>query len=180
MSTLAADDLTLEPQTAAHADEMFLVLSDPAIYQFENEPPASPAWLRERFARLESRRSVDAEEGWLNWVIRLRHGELIGYVQASVRKDGSAMIAYVLGSRYWGQGYAHRAVRAMMSELAGQYGVQEFLAIFKRANVRSRRLLERLSFSETGAERAALHHVEADEIFMKRAAQAYGARRLQW
>ena len=35
--------LTLEPLTAAHAEEMFAVLSDPAIYEFENKPPASVA-----------------------------------------------------------------------------------------------------------------------------------------
>lgn len=41
----------LEPQVAAHASEMFDVLSDPAIYEFENEPPPSEAWLVERYAR---------------------------------------------------------------------------------------------------------------------------------
>ena len=167
MNILYADGLTLEPQTAAHADEMFLVLSDPAIYQFENEPPASLPWLRERFSRLESRRSADGEQAWLNWAIRLSGGELIGYVQATVSKDRRAMIAYVLGSRYWGQGYALRAVRAMMGELAEQYDVRQFLAIFKRANVRSRRLLERLGFCEPDAGQGAGYHVEADEVILE-------------
>ena len=53
MRTLVAGELSLEPQTAAHAEEMFAVLSDPAIYAFENAPPRSIDWLRERFARLE-------------------------------------------------------------------------------------------------------------------------------
>ena len=30
---------TLEPQTAAHASEMFALLQDPRIYEYENEPP---------------------------------------------------------------------------------------------------------------------------------------------
>jgi hypothetical protein len=46
------DHLTLEPQTAAHADAMYVVLGHPAIYACENEPPPSPAWLRSRYARL--------------------------------------------------------------------------------------------------------------------------------
>ena len=33
----------LEPQTAVHAAEMFVVLQDPRIYEHENEPPASEA-----------------------------------------------------------------------------------------------------------------------------------------
>ncbi|MBV8211414.1 MAG: GNAT family N-acetyltransferase [Burkholderiaceae bacterium] len=167
MNTLTADGLILEPQTAAHADEMFLILSDPALYEFENEPPASAAWLRERFSKLESRRSADGEEAWLNWVIRRSGRELIGYVQATVRKDRSAVIAYVLGSRHWGQGYAHRAVRAMMNELADQYGVRDFLAIFKRANMRSRRLLERLGFVEVGVDRGLQVHIQPDEVLMR-------------
>ena len=55
MRTLAAPPFVLEPQLAAHAQEMFTVLSDPAIYEFENAPPIDEEWLRKRFARLESR-----------------------------------------------------------------------------------------------------------------------------
>lgn len=62
MRTIATARLALEPQVAAHADEMFVVLADPAIYEHENEPPASVEWLRERYRRLESRRSPDGRE----------------------------------------------------------------------------------------------------------------------
>src|SRR5256885_15929378 len=57
MRVIETGRLTLEPQTAAHAEEMFAVLSDPAIYEYENEPPPSLEWLRSRFTKLESRRS---------------------------------------------------------------------------------------------------------------------------
>lgn len=33
---------------------MFSVLSDPAIYEFENKPPTSEKWLAHRYERLES------------------------------------------------------------------------------------------------------------------------------
>ena len=116
MNVIEAPAFTLEPQTVAHADEMFEVLGDPAIYEYENEPPQSLEWLRERFAKLETRLSADGTEHWLNWVIRLPTGELAGYVQATVRPGGRAEIAYVLSSRYWGCGLARRAVEAMISE----------------------------------------------------------------
>jgi [ribosomal protein S5]-alanine N-acetyltransferase len=35
---------------------MFAVLADPAIYEHENQPPASE-WLQAKFAKLESRHS---------------------------------------------------------------------------------------------------------------------------
>src|SRR5213593_3890807 len=98
MRVIETGSLTLEPQTAAHAEEMFTVLSDPAIYEYENEPPPSVDWLRARFTKLESRRSTNGQEQWLNWVIRLPTSELIGFVQATVRSKGRAAIAYELSS----------------------------------------------------------------------------------
>jgi len=165
MKAIAADGLTLEPQTVAHAEEMFQVLSDPAIYEHERAPPASLEWLRQRFARLESRRSPDGREQWLNWVIRLPSGELAGYVQATVTQHGRARIAYELASRYWGRGLARRAVEAMAAELAAHYRVHTLTAVLKGTNNRSRRLLERLGFSADSVEDAGLG---ADEISMER------------
>ena len=146
MRAIEAAGVTLEPQTAAHADEMFVVLSDPAIYEYENQPPPSLEWLRARFAKLESRQSPDGAQRWLNWVIRLSTSELIGYVQATVYAEHRADIAYELGSAYWGRGFAQRAVQAMLDELAARYQVREASAVFKRENHRSMRLLQRLGF----------------------------------
>jgi [ribosomal protein S5]-alanine N-acetyltransferase len=168
LRVLAAEGLTLEPQVAAHAEEMFAVLSDPALYEHENEPPASLEWLRTRFAKLESRRSADGSEQWLNWVIRLPSREAVGYVQASVYPDARAAIAYVLGSQHWGRGIASRAVRAMLDELVAQYGVGTFTAELKRENHRSMRLLERLGFQTAPPELASRVRVEPDEVLMFR------------
>ena len=107
-----------------HADEMFAVLSDPAIYEYENQPPASVEWLRARFEKLESRRSADGTEQWLNWVVRRADAGLIGYVQATVRAEGTAAIAYELSSALLGaracpprsRGDARRAGRALRSD----------------------------------------------------------------
>ena len=159
--------LILEPQTVAHTEEMFVVLSDPAIYEYENEPPPSIEWMRTRFARLESRRSPDDREQWLNWVIRLPTPELIGYVQATVRSNGRAAIAYELSSRYWGRGLASRAVRAMIDELAGRYRVRSLCAVFKRDNQRSMRLLERLGFSQASPEVHVEWQPEPGELLMQ-------------
>ena len=168
MRVIDTGNLVLEPQLAAHASEMFVVLSDPAIYEHENQPPASFEWLRTRFKKLETRQSADGRQQWLNWVIRLPTSELIGYVQATVRAQSYASIAYELCSAYWGRGLAFRAVTAMLAELMDYYGVRTFFATLKRANVRSRRLLERLGFSLASAEEHAAHQAEPDELLMRR------------
>src|SRR5258706_14351644 len=113
MRLIQTVSLTLEPQTAAHAGEMFAVLSDPAIYEYENEPPRSLEWLRARFTKLESRRSAKGRGQWLNWVIRLPASQLIGYVQATVHPAGRAAIAYELSRAYWGRCLARGAGHAV-------------------------------------------------------------------
>ena len=168
MRSIDAGSLTLEPQTAAHAEAMFVVLNDAAIYEYENEPPASLKRLRERFTKLETRQSPDVAEKWLNWVIRLPNSELIGYVQATVHCDDRAAIAYELSSKYWGRGLAHRAVQAMTTELVEQYRVRRLTAVLKQENGRSLRLLERLGLSRASPELHAKHAVEPGELLMHR------------
>ena len=171
MRTLLAGELRLEPQVAAHAEAMFVVLSDPAIYEFENEPPWSVAEVRERFAELESRTSPNGQEQWLNWVVRVPSGALAGYVQATVYPSGRAAVAYEFASAFWGQGYARRSLEAMFEELALQYGVSRLSAVLKQANFRSLRLLQRLGFTLASPEEHERREVERDEHLMQRPAR---------
>ena len=168
MRTLELPGLVLEPQVAAHAEAMFTVLADPAIYEYENAPPESLEWLRKRYERLETRRSGDERDQWLNWVICLPDAGPIGFVQATVTPDGTAAIAYLVSSAHWGRGIAGRAVRAMMSELVAHHGTTSFTAVLKRDNGRSMRLLERLGFTLASAERHVQAGAEPDEVLMQR------------
>lgn len=165
MNTLRAGQLVLEPQVAAHAAELFVVLSDPAIYEFENAPPESEAWLEQRFARLESRCAANGEEQWLNWVIRLPSGAVAGYVQATVTSERAAQIAYELASKFWRQGIGSAAVDAMLGELAASYGVRTCAATLKSQNYRSLALLRKLGFGPEAPSGHSGSH-EPDEVTM--------------
>lgn len=171
MNTIRTGMLVLEPQTAEHAAEVFPVLSDPAIYEFENSPPESEAWLERRFTQLESRVSPDGKEQWLNWVIRLPSGLLAGYVQATITSGGTAHIAYELGSKYWRQGIGSTAVRAMLKEITANYGVHAFAATLKTANYRSHALLRSLGFGPTPSSQQFALDCEPDEIVMYRTSE---------
>lgn len=168
MRSVEAQRLTLVPQVAAHADAMFAVLADPAIYEFENAPPRSREWLRERYERLESRTSGDGSEQWLNWVVQLADGTLIGYVQASVVTGGHAGIAYEMGSAWWGRGLGGEAVDAMLGELEHHYGVSHCTAVLKQRNARSHRLLQRAGFVMAPAHAQAHADIEPSEWLMER------------
>lgn len=168
MRIIETGTLTLEPQVAAHAEEMFVVLSDPAIYEYENEPPQSLHGLRERFAELESRQAPNGQEQWLNWVIRLPSFQLIGYVQATVYPSRRAAIAYELSSTYWGRGLARQAVQGMISELVEHYEVRSLSSVLKRENQRSMRLLQCLGFTLASPALHVERGIERDEFLMQR------------
>lgn len=172
MRTIRREALVLEPQVAAHADEMFAVLGDPAIYEFENEPPRSVEWLRDRYARLESRCSLDGTEQWFNWVLRGADGRAAGYLQATVYGGSRADIAYELASAHWGRGLAAQATQAMIDELATHHGVQRLSAMLKRANHRSLRLLQRLGFAVSSSAEHRRRDIADDEILLERACDA--------
>ncbi len=163
MNTLTGYRCILEPQVESHAPEMFVVLSDPAIYEFEGVPPPSVERLAAGFKRRESRVSPDGTEKWLNWVVRLQTGELAGYVQATIYKSGAAYIGYELASKHWRQGIGTASLQIMLAELTGQYGVHTFVAVLKTANYRSLGLLQRLGFVAGTREDATLYGAETDE-----------------
>lgn len=169
MRTLHAGDLVLEPQTAAHAPEMFVLLSDPTLCEYlDSGPPPDLAWLAARFAKLETRLSGDGREHWLNWVLRAPGHGLAGFVQATVYPDGSANVAYELGRAFWGRGWATQSTAAMLQELADGYAVQRAFATVDKRNLRSVRLLERLGFTVADPDSHPQHGVaEGDWLFRR-------------
>ena len=140
--------LELELLTPEHAKALFCGLSDERLYTFiDAKPPVSLAALRQRYETLATRRSPDGLETWLNWAVRtLRSRKYIGYVQATVRKDGWADVAYVLFYDSWGKGYGKEAVTAMLQELKKTYSVSNFRALVNPHNRRSKGLLQSLAF----------------------------------
>jgi ribosomal-protein-alanine N-acetyltransferase len=169
LRTLITSRCTLEPLVAAHAHAMFSVLSDRAIYEYENEPPPSVDWLVRRYAVLERRASADGKEKWLNWVVRVQGGELAGYVQATVLPSGASLIAYELSSRYWRQGIGSSAVTGMLEELRSEYGVHTVAAVLKPANIRSLGLLRSLGFSVASPQQVEEFGAGSDELVMVKA-----------
>jgi RimJ/RimL family protein N-acetyltransferase len=116
---LETERLLLEPLTTAHADEMAPLLDDPALHTSVGGVPLSLEELRARYARQARGRSPDGRERWLNWIVRERaSGAAVGYVQATVEVDTcAAEVAWVIGSRFQGRGYAAEAAAAMVAQL---------------------------------------------------------------
>lgn len=121
--TISTERLELLPLRVDHAEEMAVVLSDPALYTFIGGAPDTEQALRARYERMTAG-SPDPAVAWLNWVIRLREADcLTGTVQATVSTSGvqpSAEIAWVVGTAWRGRGIATEAVRGLVGWLDEQ------------------------------------------------------------
>jgi RimJ/RimL family protein N-acetyltransferase len=159
--------VTLEPRTMAHAEELFPVLAEPALYEFIDEsPPESVAALRQKLARSETRRSPDGSEHWLNWVVRDESRKIAGYVQATVAANLETNVAYAIGSAFWGRGIASEAVARMLELVSAEHAVKQFFVVADRRNVKSIRLAERLGFAEAMPETALRKGIAVTDILL--------------
>lgn len=118
------DRLVIEPLTRGHAAELFEVLNDPRLHEFIGGSPLPLAALADRYARLESRSSVDGAEVWCNWALRERDtGVVVGTVQVTLPSGGSASgpahIAWTVARRAQGRGYASEAAYSLVALLCG-------------------------------------------------------------
>lgn len=164
MPALRTPRLVLEPLTPAHADDIFAVLADPALYRYLDESaPESVAHLRSVYERRAAGRPAVGNERWLNLIARLDDGTAIGFVQATVIGTGSASIAYVFGRDHWAQGYACEATEALIAHLAAVHQVEYLMATVEQDNARSIKLLERLAFRQASTDEAASHDLTPTE-----------------
>ncbi|MFB7776734.1 GNAT family N-acetyltransferase [Streptomyces bauhiniae] len=120
--------LDLLPLRVEHAKEMAGVLADPALHRFIGGTPYTPDALTARYRRLVAG-SPDPEVIWLNWVLRLREdSRLTGTVQATLSAaNGTAEIAWVVGTPWQGRGIAKEAAVALVAWLTA-YPVRRITA----------------------------------------------------
>jgi RimJ/RimL family protein N-acetyltransferase len=92
-------------------------------------------------------------EVWLNFSVRRAADEaLLGFLQATVHHD-LAEVAFLFGSRHWGQGYATEGLLWLGPNLLAREDCRALWATTVPANSRSRALLLRCGYKEATAER---------------------------
>lgn len=149
---IKTERLILLPLKANHAEKMFPGLSDVSSYDFTPDSPYQDvAALDERYRRLESRRSPDGQEAWLNWVISsAATREFLGYVQFTVKPvEQRALVAYFVFAAHRRLGIASEAIRASMAEVVASFRVARVDAEIDTRNAASIALIEKLGFLRT-------------------------------
>lgn len=144
--------LRLEPLEPYHAEMLFNGLQSKNIYNFiEDVPPQSIEALRDRYTVLARCQSPDETEIWLNWAVwSFLEKCYLGYVQATITIDNSAIIGYVFFPNFWGKGYARESVKCMINYLVETYQKLDFCAYVDVENHRSIALLHDLGFVHSG------------------------------
>lgn len=137
--------LEFVPLNASHAALLFQPLSAVAIYQYMPErPQVSVQTMQARYARLEQGAPSGCGELWLNWLVRdAQTKEALGTVQATVMRNASAEIGYVLTPSAWGRGLGAQCVQWLIKVLQSRYSMQKIIAQVDVRNIASWRVAEK-------------------------------------
>ncbi|MBV8736528.1 MAG: GNAT family N-acetyltransferase [Alphaproteobacteria bacterium] len=152
--SLRTERLLLRPW---HDDDLaaFAAMSaDPAVMEFLWPFPdleACQAWVA------WARRHWD-QHGFGQWVVEIPgEASFIGVIGLAVvdydaHFTPAVEIAWRLARAYWGHGYATEAAHVALDYGFGELGLAEIVAVTVPANLRSRRVMERLGMSRDPAD----------------------------
>ena len=113
------------------------MLSDPAIYEFENAPPVSEEWLTRRYEALERRSSLTVKSSGSIGSFVFQAASSRAMFRPPCLRRRPARVAYVLGSAVLRQRHREVALSAAtLAELRSEYRVHTFAAVLKAGNFR--------------------------------------------
>jgi len=152
---LNAERLILEPLEIAHAEKLYLGLSETSLFKFVPGDPLSLAELTERYQRILCGPLDNDIELWRNWAVRLRNVDsgddnYIGMIETSIFPNDYAHLANFMFSSNQRQGYAHEACAAVITHERESYAIKRVVAEMDVRNTASWRLVESLGFIRTG------------------------------
>lgn len=151
---IETDRLLLRTWRAADREPFALMNQDPAVMEYfpavlsRNESDALADRIKDHFAR----------HGFGLWAAELRgSGEFIGFVGLSVPRFEAAFMPCVevgwrLRRSFWGQGLASEGARAAVQFAFDGLLLKEVASFTVPANLRSRRVMEKLGMSHDPAD----------------------------
>jgi RimJ/RimL family protein N-acetyltransferase len=147
---IRSERLLLSQLQPHHANELFPLLDDDSLHTFIGGTPLALEELRGRYEALASRHSPDGTETWLNWIVcKIPDRTALGLLEATVARR-SAFIAWVIGSRWQGRGYATEAAQAVVQWLLENLDVDAVVAHIHPEHVASERVAAHAGLTVTG------------------------------
>ena len=150
MKTLHAERLTLVPVEARNARELWEVLNAPDLRKYQDIPRVRAEEF-ERQVRARPRALKPGATGRFEWIVRAGEPEAaVGWISLRVndRTPRVGEVGYSLLASARGNGYASRALGAVIDESFVTAELEEIQACIVPENVASRAVLDRTGFRE--------------------------------
>jgi RimJ/RimL family protein N-acetyltransferase len=158
LPTIEAERVRLRWLAASDADALYAIFSDPEVMRYWSRPPMTGRHEAEQLlAEIgESFRS----RALFQWGIALGGDDLVIGTCTLLHVDvpnKHAEIGYALNRSYWGRGYGHEALCALIDYAFETLGLHRLEADVDPRNLASVRALERLGFVREGYLRERWH-----------------------
>ncbi|MBX9705918.1 MAG: GNAT family N-acetyltransferase [Gammaproteobacteria bacterium] len=114
----------------------------------------APRTLEETKAFINGSKALFKEVGYCFYAAELKDTqELIGFVGIAPVYEmpctPAVEIGWRLGTKFWGQGFATEAARAVINYAFGTLGIDELVTFTATTNKKSERVMQRLGFSRS-------------------------------
>ena len=141
---LKTERLVLRPQQAGDAPALFAILGDPEAMRFWSRPPAAhPAAVE---ALVAEQQAAMADGLCRYWTIR-EGNDVIGSIDLSLIRDGSAELGFVLRRDRWGLGLGCESAGAVIALAFGPLGLNRLAAAVQTQNRAAARVLAKNGFA---------------------------------
>lgn len=174
--TLTTPRLTLRPLTAADIPALFAIFSHPEVMRYWSSPPYTEI-AQARTMLLNCQEGYATGEFLQLGIAQRDDAVLMGTCTLFALHAASrrAEIGYALGRPYWGAGYMHEALTALIDHAFNTLNLHRLEADIDPRNTASARTLERLGFQKEGHLRE--RWIVSDEISDS---WIYGLLRREW
>lgn len=153
---LTTERLLLRPLATSDFEAVREFAADPQVWQWIGRGTSTEAETRAFLHECEEKWAAAPQVAW-HFAVTLRAtGDLAGTCDIRTYGDRSeALIGYAFQQRYWGQGYATEAARALLDFGFGELGFHRIAANVWAPNLPSCRVLEKVGMTREGCRREA-------------------------
>jgi [ribosomal protein S5]-alanine N-acetyltransferase len=156
--TLETNRLVLQEFQPEFATDIFKILSNVNVNQFETREPFTELSQAERYVKARLFITREKREGII-WTIALKGStEIIGDIGYAPHHGCNAEIGFKLRPDYWNKGLITEAIKAVDHFLFTQIGINRIEATTRLENIASARVLAKNGFQKEGTLRECEHY----------------------
>ena len=155
---IVADRIRLRTIDESDLDPISTIFSDPKVMRYWSTPPLDS--IDEVRALMKEIQTGNEEGSMMKWAVALKSTDIVIGTVTLFHLDltqGRAEVGYAQAQAYWGHGYIHEALQALLTYAFEEMKLRRVEADVDPRNVASIKTLERLGFKREGFLRERWH-----------------------